>query len=178
MFRLPYETVWQTLEDIIGEFRKRGETIPSEIMEDLRSAKTLIQVSRANPSQSKDTMQIEIYLNNVELHLIPKAREKFGQEFVDEWMKRLEKARAGVAEEAIAGSTVSKFLAGMPRDTPWIRVKISEDLPQNAVEAVAKESGLLTNKQEKGYLLVYGEKEKLHSFVKKMTEKFRGARKS
>jgi hypothetical protein len=174
---LPHETVWQTLEDLIEEFRRRGETIPPETMEDLRAAKSLIQVSRAKPSSSEDSIRIEVYLNNIEFYLIPQAQEKFGQQFADEWMKKLEKARKETLEEA-SGSSVSKFLPGMPRDTPWVRVKISEDIKLEVVEALAKDSGLRTNDKENGYLLVYGDKEKLNGFMKKMTEKFRGARKS
>jgi hypothetical protein len=175
---LPIDEVWQVLADLIAEFRKRGETVPPEIMEDLRSAKSLVQVSRANPSHSRDITQIEVYLNNVEFYLIPRAQEKFEQKFVAEWMKKLGTARAGTTEEDAAGSTVSKFLPGMPRATPWMRVKISEDIPQDAVRAMAKDLGLLTSENEKGYLLVYGDKEKLRLFVKKMAEKFRGSRKS
>jgi hypothetical protein len=176
---LPYYEVWKALEDLIEEFRKRGETIPLEIMEDLRAAKSLIQVSRAEPSPSEDSIQIEVYLNNIEFYLMPKAQEKFGQEFADEWMRRLQKARKMVHEEEEGiGSMVSKFLPGMPRDTPWVRVKISEDIKQDVVGALAKEAGLRTSDKESGHLLVYGDKEKLNVFMKKMTEKFRGARKS
>jgi hypothetical protein len=174
---LPHEKVWLALEDLIKEFRKRGETIPSEVMEDLRAAKSLIQVSRAKPSLSEDSTQIEVCLNNIEFYLIPKAQERFGQEFANEWMKRLAKARKEATEEDV-GSSVSKFLPGMPRDTPWVRVKISEDIRQEIVEALAKESGLQTSDKEDGYLLLYGDKEKLSFFIKKMTERFRGTRKS
>jgi hypothetical protein len=174
---MPHEKVWLTLEDLIEEFRKHGETIPPEIMEDLRAAKSLIQVSRAKPSSSEDSIRIEVYLNNIEFYLIPKAQEKFGQTFADEWMKKLEKARKEATEEA-EGSSVSKFLPGMPRDTPWVRVKLSDDIKQDIVEAFAKESELRTSDKESGYLLVYGEQEKLKTFMKKMTERFRGARKS
>jgi hypothetical protein len=173
---MPHEKVWLTLEDLIKEFRKRGETISPEIMEDLRAAKSLIQVSRAKPSLSEDSTQIEVYLNNIEFYLIPKAHEKFGQTFEDEWMKKLEKARKEATEAT--GSSVSKFLLGMPRNTPWVRVKMLEGIKQEVVEALANESGLRTSDKENGYLLVYGDKEKLSVFMKKMTERFRSARKS
>lgn len=173
---LPHVTIWQTLEELIEEFRKRGETIPPEIMEDLRAAKSLIQVSRAKPeSLAEDSIQIEVYLNNIEFYLMPKAQEEFGNDFAEEWMKKLEKARKETPEEGI-GSTVSKFLPGTPRDTPWVRVKISEDIKQDVVETLARDSGLRTSDKESGYLLVYGEREKLNVFMRKMTERFRGAR--
>jgi hypothetical protein len=171
-----HEGVWRVLDDLIVEFRKRGETVPSEVMEDLRSAKSLIHISQANPSTSRDTTQIEVYLSNVEIYLMPRA-QKFGRRFVEQWMKRLEKARAGATEQFTIGSTISKFLPGIPRDTPWVRVRISEDISRDTAEAVARESGLLTDSQEKGYLLVYGQKEKLQLFIRKMTEKLRGTKK-
>jgi hypothetical protein len=175
---LLHDEIWKVLADLIAEFRKRGETIPSEIMEDLRSAKSLIQVLRADTSHSKDASQIEVYLESVESYLMSKAQEKFGQAFVEQWMQKIGEARTKVTEETVAGSTVSKFLSSMPKEASWIRVKISEDIPQNAVEAIAQEAGLLTKTQENDYLLVYGEEEKMKLFVKKLTEKFRGARKS
>jgi hypothetical protein len=145
-------------------------------MEDLRSAKSLIHISRANPSTSRDTTQIEVYLSNVEIYLMPRA-QKFGRRFVEQWMKRLEKARAGALEEFTISSTISKFLPGIPRDTPWVIVRISEDISRDTAEAIARESGLSTDSQEKGYLLVYGQKEKLQLFIRKMTEKLRGTKK-
>jgi hypothetical protein len=175
---LPYEEVWRVLENLIAEFRKRGEPVPSEIMEDLRSAKSLISISRADPSQSKDTVQIEVYLENVESHLISRAQEKFGTEFVEQWMDKIVEARTKAEEETDRGSEISKFLAGMPRDASWVRVKTSEDIPRDGVEKIAHEAGLLTKTQEKDYVLVYGEEEKVKHFVKKLTEKFRSARKS
>lgn len=173
---MPHETVWQTLEALIEEFRRRGEAIPSEVMEDLRATKSLIEVSRARSTFSEDSFQIDMYLNTIEVYLMPKAQEKFGQKFADKWMKELEKARKEGPKEKETSSTVSKFLLSMPRDTPWVRVKISEDIRKEVVEALAKKSGLRTSDKEDRYLLVYGDKEKLDFFMKKMTERFRGMR--
>jgi hypothetical protein len=140
-------------------------------------AKSLIHISRASPSTSRDTTQIEVYLNNVEFYLMPKA-QKFGKGFVAQWTKRLEKARAGATEEFTTGSTISKFLPRIPKDTPWVRVGISKDISRDTAEAIAGESGLLTDSQEKGDLLVYGQKEKLQRFVRKMTARFRSTKTS
>jgi hypothetical protein len=176
--QLPYEEVWLTLEALIKEFRRRGETIRPEVIKDLRLAKSLIHVARAKPQHEADLLQIEVYLNNIEFYLIPKAEEKFGQIFADEWMKKLEKARKEATEEEWLGSAAFKFFPSTPRNMPWVRVKLSENIKHDIVEAFAKESGLRTSGKESGYLLVYGEKEKLKIFMKKMTERFRGPRKS
>jgi hypothetical protein len=117
-------------------------------------------------------------LNNIEFYLIPKAQEKFGQIFADEWMKKLEKARKEAIEEGWLGSAASKFFLSIPRNTPWVRVKLSDNIKQHIVEELAKGSGLRTSGKESGYLLVYGRKEKLKIFMKQMAERFGGARKS
>ena len=167
---LIHERVWRLLDDLIVEFRKRGEAIPPEVMDDLRSAKSLIHISSANPSTSADSTQIEVYLNNVEIYLMPRAK-KFGKRFVEQWMKRLERARARTIGEFTIGSDIPRFLPRIPRDTPWVRVKISEDIPRDTAEAMAKETGLLTDSREKGYVVVYGQKEKLQTFIRKITKK-------
>jgi hypothetical protein len=145
-------------------------------MEDLRSAKSLIHISNANPSASRDSTQIEAYLSNVEVYLMSRAR-KFGNRFAEKWMKRLETARAEAIEEFTTNSKVSKFLPRIPKGTPWVRVKISEDISRDSAKVMAKESGLLTNSREKGYLLVYGQRERLQIFIRKMNEKLHGAKK-
>ena len=175
---LAHDEVWKVLADLIAEFRTYGETIPSEIMENLRSAKSLIQVSRADPSNPKDATQVEVYVESVESYLVSKAQERFDQTFVEQWMKKLKEARVKATEDVVSGSMSSKFLPNMPRDIRWIRVKISADIPRDAVDAIANEAGLLTRIQEDDYLLAYGEAEKVKLFVRKLTEKFRGARKS
>lgn len=175
---MPYEEVWLTLEALIKELRRRGETIQPEVIRDLRLTKSLIHVARAKQQHETDFLQIEVYLNNIEFHLITKAQEKFGQIFAEKWMKKLEKARKEATEEERPGSTASKFFPSMSRNMPWVRVKLSNNIKQDIVEELAEGSGLRTSGKESGYLLVYGEQEKLKIFMKKMTERFRGTRKS
>jgi hypothetical protein len=163
------------LDDLIAEFRKRGETIPSEIMDDLRSAKSLIHISSASPSASRESTKIEAYLSNVEVYLMSKAQE-FGNRFAEKWMKGLETARAEAIEEFTTNPNTSKFLPGIPKGTAWVRVKISEDISRDSAKAMARESGLLTNNIEKGYLLVYGQRERIQIFIRKMSEKLHGAK--
>jgi hypothetical protein len=168
---MSYADVWKTLEDLIAEFRKRGEIIPPEIMEDLRAAKTLIQVLRADPKRVETTPSIEMYLGNVESHLIFEAQTKFGQAFIEEWMKRIHKARESKATDEKLPST-SKFVPGLPRGQKWVRVQITEDTSEKEIKQLAEEAGLSFRLQDDGYMLVYGEDEKLKLFLKKSTERF------
>jgi hypothetical protein len=171
-----YEQWWKTLETLIAEFRKRQIAIPPEVMTSLRSAKTMIKVYNADPSRRESIPDIENYLLNVESNLINIAREKLGQTFMEQWLEKLEKARKEKNKEAKAST--SRFIPRLPRDGHWIRVLPSEGILRENVEELAGELGLSCKMQEDGYLLVYGSKEKLRDFVKKMAEKCRGTRKN
>jgi len=117
---------------------------------------------------------IENYLLDVESNLINMAKEKFGQDFMESWIKKLEKARKNrkPTDEAV----VSRFISGLPKSEHWIRVLPSEDLLKEDVKKTAEELGVSWRMQKDGYILVYGSKEKVKIFVKKMAEKCRRPR--
>jgi len=171
-----HEEVWKTLNDLIIEFRKKGETIPPEVMADLRAAKTLTHVLKADPTKKENVPTIEMYLGNVEAHLVLAAQAKFGSEFVNRWMKKLKEAREKPDVEMPA-ETASKFVPGLPRGQHWVRVQVSEETPKEEIEELVKEIGLACKMQDDGYMLVYGEGEKLKYFIKRTAAKLRVAKK-
>jgi hypothetical protein len=166
------EEVWKTLNDLIIEFRKKGEIIPPEVINDLRAAKTLIHVLRADPTKTENVPVIETYLGNVESHLIFAAQRVFGPEFVDQWMRRIREAREKPEVEA-PGEPASKFVPGLPRGQRWVRVQVSEETPKDEIEELVRQSGLTCRMQKDGYMLVYGEGERLKSFIKRTAAKLR-----
>jgi len=173
---MSYEERWNVLADLITELRRKGEKIPTEVMNDLRSAKTMIQILKADPTHIENIPRVETYLGNVESHLIFVAQEKFGSEFVEGWMKKFEEARRAVKAEGKAEAK-PRFVPGLPRGKRWVRVQISEDTSKEDIERIAKENKLSCKMQKNGYMLVYGNSESIKAFVKKMAEKFRDARK-
>jgi len=165
-----HDALWKALADLITEFRRRGESIPSDVMEDLRAAKTMIQVLRADPSRVENVPSIELYLGNVESYLIFEAQKKFGSEFAEKWMQKVREAR----ETKAAGEKPepsSKFVPGLPRGQKWVRVQVSKETPEREIRKLAEEAGLSFRVQSDGYMLVYGKDEKLKLFVKKAAEK-------
>jgi hypothetical protein len=170
-----YDEVWKTLADLITEFRRRGESIPSDVMEDLRAAKTMIQVLKADPTRIENVPSIEMYLGKVESYLIFEAQKKFGSEFVEEWLWKIKEAREtkAVGEKPAPSS---KFVLGLPRGQRWVRVQVSKETPEMEIKRLAGETGLSFKMQKDGYLLVYGDDEKLKLFVKKAAEKFGGVK--
>jgi len=171
---MDYEERWNVLADLLTELRRKGDRIPAEVMNDLRSAKTMIQILKADPTHIENIPRVETYMGNVESYLVFAAQEKFGSEFVERWMKKLEEARRTVKAERKAKPT-PKFVPGLPKDKGWVRVQISEDISQEDIERIAKENKLSCKMQKNEYMLVYGNSESIKAFVKKMAEKFRGA---
>ena len=171
---MSYEENWKVLADLLTELRKKGEKIPPDVMNDLRSAKTMIQILKANQTHLEGIPRIETYLRNVESFAVLVAQEKLGTEFVERWLRKLEKAKKTEIEEE---KVTPRFVPGLPRDKNWVRVQISEGTLREDVESLVKENKLSCKMQKNGYMLVYGNGESIKSFVKKMAEKFRGTRK-
>ena len=73
--KLNYYALWKLMADLIMELKRRGESIPPRVMNDLRSAKTMIEIAKIDRSSPQVTMRIEEYLNNLEAYLLPIARE-------------------------------------------------------------------------------------------------------
>jgi hypothetical protein len=164
-----YLSVWKVLEEMITEFRKKGITVSTEVMDNLKSARTMIKILKADPHRGETMQKIEEYLGNVESYLISEGQKKFGVEYVDEWLKRLDEASVRMPD---VEEEETRFIPGLPREQKWIRVKPSTELPIEKLKLLAQESNLSCKLQNDGYLLVYGEDEHLKEFVKKMATKY------
>jgi hypothetical protein len=164
-----YLTAWKVLEEIIADFRKRGLTIPAETMDDLKSAKTLINILKADPCREDTSQKVEAYLLNLESYLISQAQKEFGPKYVEEWLNRLDKASQKQQEEE--EETETRFVPGVPREQKWIRVKPTGKLTLERIRQLAVESELSVSVQNDGYVLVYGSDDRIKEFVKKMATK-------
>ncbi|MFP3985235.1 MAG: DUF2096 family protein [Candidatus Bathyarchaeia archaeon] len=168
-----YDEWWKALESLVADFRKKELSIPEEAMSSLRSAKTMINVYKADESYSESIASIENYLLNVESTLINMAKEKFGQAYIDSWMDKLQRARKEAPKTEVGAS---RFIQGPPKGEHWIRVLPSENVLEKNVKELAEELGLSCKMQGDCYMLVYGSREKVKVFVKKMAEKCRRTR--
>jgi len=163
-----YTATWKILEDIIIELRKKGVTIPPNVMTDLKSAKLMINISQVEGSRGEAAQKVEEYLANVEGYLITEAQKTFGSERVDEWLRRLEAASCEVCEVK-EEKKEDKYISGVPRDQKWIRVEPIQSLPPERLKQLAQELNLSVNPQKDGRLVVYGQPENIKEFLKKMT---------
>jgi hypothetical protein len=157
---------WKLLEDMMLDLRKKGVSIPTNVMEDLRAAKSMIKLSCMEGSRGEAIQKTEEYLANVEAYLLTEAQKTMGSETVDQWLRQLEDAGTEVCEEP---KQEGNFVTGVPRDQKWIRVEPINSLPTERILQIAKEQNLTVNPQKDGRLVVFGQPEDLKNFLKKMT---------
>jgi hypothetical protein len=167
-----YEEKWKVIADFLIELQKEGEEIPKDVINDLRSAKTMIQVLTADPNNIEYISRIDTYLRSVESYAINTA-EKHGTEKVEAWLKKLKIENRGSKEEK---ETISRFVPGIPRNKKWVRIQISEDTTPKEIKKLIEISDLSYKIQKNRYILVYGNGENIKSLMKKMTERFRHSR--
>ncbi|MBT8171645.1 DUF2096 family protein, partial [Candidatus Bathyarchaeota archaeon] len=63
---MSYEKKWNILSNFLTELKKNGKKIPTNVVKDLRSAKTIIQVRKVDPTHRETISRIDKYLRNVE----------------------------------------------------------------------------------------------------------------
>jgi hypothetical protein len=157
---------WKTLEDLLIELRKKDVQIPANIMEDLRAARSMIELLCSEGTHGEAVTKAEQYTANVETYLIGQAQEVLEPTEVDEWFRRLEAANMQVeTEEELAED---KLVVGVPRNQKWIRIETDSKLPAEYVLKLAGERNLAVNKQADGRLVVYGQPGDVKAFVKQV----------
>jgi hypothetical protein len=156
---------WKLLEEMLIELTKKGVNLPSDVMEDLRAAKSMINLS-CMQGGGDAIQKAEEYTANVEAYLINEAQKIFGSETADQWLRRLEEANTEVCDET---KTENNFVTGVPRDQKWVRVEPIEPLSTERILQLAKEWKLQVKSQNDGRLIVYGQNEDIKMFLKKMT---------
>jgi hypothetical protein len=160
-----YTSVWKVLDEMIADFRQRGAVVPSEIVSDLKTAKTIIKIVQTNTECGENLQKIEQYLGNVQIYLVSDGQRRFGQKYADEWLAHIDEAsrKASDVEE-----DEERFVPGLPRQRSWIKIAASAELPLEKVRNLARNSGLSYEEQSQNNVLIHGEKEKIKNFVKKI----------
>jgi hypothetical protein len=160
-----YPSVWKVLEEMVTDFKKNEVTVPADIIGDLKSAKTIIRILKADPSCGENAQKIDEYLTNVESFLISEAQRRFGQAYVDGWLRRVDEAGRKVVDEE---EEETKFVSGVTGERKWIRLTPTKDLSLEKLKALARESNLSCRVQNDEHLVVLGSDAVLKDFVKKI----------
>ena len=168
---MEYEYLWKALEELIVELKKKRVTVLPELVDDLKSAQTLIKIYRTDPTALEVATEIERYLEKVEANLIYLAHSDIGKKYGDDCLKRLHEARMKGLREKVKIPTT--FISGVPKGAHWIRFKISDLIDDKEVDMLLKKLGLTSAMQDDGYLLIHGKEENVKAFVKEVSEKIR-----
>ena len=164
-----YLAAWKVLEKMVTDFKKRKVTIPMQVMSDLKNARTVINILKAEPDREETVQRIEGYLRNVESYLVSEGQNRFGMGYVDEWLKRVDDA----GRKAVDEEEEESFVLGLPRQQKWLRITSSAELPLGKLKAFAENSSLSYTVQPDGCLLVFGEEKAIKDFVKKIAAKYK-----
>ena len=160
--------VWKVLEEMVIELRKKPGSIPSKILNDLKSAKVLLEITdREEKKQEETSLKIEHYLENIEIYIFNEIQKKFETKIVKEWLNRLGEAR----RKTIQVKEENKFISGVPRDQKWIRVKPISELPKEMLEKIAEDENLMVSSYKDGKITIYGETKNIQNFIKKITNR-------
>jgi hypothetical protein len=157
---------WKTLEDLLIDLRKKGVQIPVNIHEDLRAARSMIELICSEGTHGEAVEKAEAYTANVEAYLVNEAQKVLEPKEVDQWFKRLEEANTKTDLEEAVGE--GKYVVGVPRGQKWIRIETTSIVPEAYVLKLAGERGLAVTKQADGRLVVYGQPGDVKAFVKQV----------
>jgi hypothetical protein len=168
---LDYEAAWELMSSLIAELRRSREAIPMKVMSDLRAAKTMMEVYKVDRCRSENLLRVEEYLANLESYLVPLAKRKLGEEHANIWLNNLAETYRQVPEWE--SRPPKGFPIGVPRESKWIRIEPSDKIPIGKIKHLARQIGLRSKTQTDGYVLVFGEEQKLKQFVKNVAELLR-----
>ncbi len=160
---------WKLLEDMLLELKKTGVTIPSKVIDDLRTVKSMIELSYVEGSHGEVLQKIDEYIVNVESYLVTEGQKVLGSKWVDEFLIRLEASGAGVCEETHFKE--DKFVTGVPRTCKWIRIEPTNNLSNEEIIKLARQQELQVAQQKNGKLVICGQQEQLKSFLKTLSQK-------
>ena len=166
MWEMNYDKKWKILADLITELKEQKKIVPVEIMNDLRSAKTIIQILKADPTSVETISRIEKYLRNIESYVISTG-EELNKTIAENWLKKLKDKKMEKTEKINEKTT---FIHGIPRNEKWVRIKISTVVIPENLKKIAKANNLTYKKQKNDHIIVHGDPKNIKKMIKTITE--------
>jgi len=175
MMNMPnYQNAAKVLDELMIELIEKGAKIPDHVISGIRSGRSFVSITLRQPDEEV-ARQAMIALQNVEMNLLALAEQVGGMDYAEEWQRRVNDA---YAQESVytrsAPPQATKFVSGVPKGEYWIRIEEAELLPvQGELAKLLGDFELTSIAQEDGYLLLYGRKENVSSFLKDIRQKVR-----
>jgi len=173
----------KALDELMLELIEKGADIPGNVTDDLKSGRSLAGVSLRGSCEGDTAIKAMSILENVEMNLLSLADTAGGRDYAEKWQLRINDALAGESVDPSCApspqASATRFNSGVPRGEYWIRVKESELAPvSHELDGLLDSFGLKSLPQDDGYLLLYGKKENVSSFLKDIRDKERLRRNS
>ena len=168
-----YQAAAKVLDELMIELIGRGVQIPDHVVGGIRSGRSFVSITLRQPDEEV-ARQAMIALQNVEMNLLSLAEQVGGGDYAEEWQRRVNDAYAQecVYTRSAPPPSAAKFVSGVPKGEYWIRIEEAELLPvKDELERLLADFELATIAQEDGYLLLYGKKENVSSFLKDIRQK-------
>ena len=173
MTDLPVEQTWMVLVELLTDLRKKKVVIDTKIPENIRMAKTTINFYKVNPTdpeRMKELKRINDFMNAAQNKLIDLA-ENIGDDYKDQWIKKLTKASRGeklydVPEEK------SSFVIGAPPGFSMVRLTFKVPLSEERVQEIAEYNNVIIEFQTDTIIVIYGDKKNIQDSLKEMSSFF------
>jgi hypothetical protein len=156
---------WKLLEDMMLELKVAGVEVPAKTVDDLRTAKSMLQLG-CMPQSGDAVQKAEELMANVEAFLATESQRAFGEAKADGWLEKLEEANSEICSEPDVEE--EKFVTGVPRDMKWVRIETKGDLTTDIVGQLATDYETQVKVQPDGKLVVYGSLDNLKAFIKRI----------
>ncbi len=163
-----YALVWKTLEELMVALKGKGAAVPQGIIDDLRSARTLIRIYQSEPADVNIVTDINSLLGKTESSLLFLAESAISKEYADEWQTKLIGLYTGESAEAVSRSG---FVTGIPRPEYWIKLQTSDLITEKDLGELVSRFHLSVKPQKDTYLLVHGRKEDITLFLKEVRQR-------
>ena len=176
---IDYLSVIKVLDELMLELIDKGVVIPRHISEDLRSGRSLAGVYALQTGDCDDAApKVAVLLESIEMNLLSLAEGHGGRTFAEEWQRRIISAYANEYAEprqnrrARVKPKLPSFVSGVPKGDYWVRIESSELAPIGGeLDELLAGSELTAQKQDDGFILLYGSKENVSSFLKVVRQK-------
>lgn len=165
---MDYEYVWKILEELMLKLTEKKITFPQELIDDLKSAKTMMNIYRTDPTSLEITTNIEFYLEKIEADLLHIAETELGKKYADQYLKRIDDART--KDLGKRATVLPTFVSGIPKGDHWIRIDPKNLIDNKEVDKLLQKLDLSSKKQKDGYILVHGKEENVKAFLKEVNE--------
>ena len=175
---IDYLHIIKVLDGLMLELIGKGADIPRHISEDLRSGRSLAGICTLQTGDYDDVApKVMVLLESIGMNLLSLAEERCGIEYAEEWQRRIIGAYSNdntvqQKQRLQVKPKLPTFVTGVPKGEYWIRIDGSELSPVSGdLDEMLTAFGLTANDQDDGYILLYGSKDNVSSFLKDIRRK-------